>query len=97
MAIIYIFSGIFCREDPVVSDLVTGTGYKLIRDADIIHDAAQVSGIGRDKIKRAFSSRTSVFNKFTHERERSIAHLKLTLAKTIFDNDLIIEGFTVFV
>ena len=47
----------------------------------------------RDKIERTFSSKTSVFNRFTHEREQSIAHLRLALAKKLYDDDLIIEGF----
>jgi two-component system, OmpR family, response regulator CpxR len=93
MAIISIFSGIFCREEPIVSDLIAETGNRLIRDADIVYEASHISGIGREKIERAFSSRTSVFNKFTHERERSIAHLKLALAKELTEKNLVIEGF----
>jgi CheY-like chemotaxis protein len=94
MPIISIFSGLFCREDLLVDKLVAKTGYHLVTDRDLMMEASRVSGIPVHKIERAFSSRTSVFNKFTHERERSIAHIKLTLGKMLKDDNLIIEGFS---
>lgn len=94
MSIISLFSGIFCREDSLTKKIVESTGYELITDSDIIHEAGKISGISFSKIERAFSSRASVFNKFTHERERSIAHLKLALSERISDKNLIIDGFS---
>jgi two-component system response regulator CpxR len=94
MSIISLFSGIFCREDSLTKKIVESTGYEVIRDNDIIYEASKITGIPTNKIERAFSSKASVFNKFTHERERSIAHLKLALAEKISDNDLIIDGFS---
>jgi two-component system, OmpR family, response regulator CpxR len=73
MTAISIFSGIFCGEEPVVAALVSETGYDLVRDTDIVLEASRLSGLSQQKIERAFSGKTSVFNKFTHERERSIA------------------------
>jgi two-component system response regulator CpxR len=50
-----------------------------------------------EPVVKGFSMKTgfeiSVFNKFTHERECSIAHLKLALAGMISKEDLIVEGF----
>lgn len=94
MSIISLFSGIFCREDSLTKKIVESTGYEVIRDNDIIHEAGKITGIPKNKIERAFSSKASVFNKFTHERERSIAHLRLALAEKFSDNDLIIDGFS---
>ena len=36
----------------------------------------------------------SVFNAFTHERERSLAYLKLCLAEMLCEGELIVHGFT---
>lgn len=94
MPVISIFSGIFCKEDDVVGKLVSHTGYKLVTDKDIIKEAGRISGIASGKIEKAFSSRGSVFNKFTHEKERSIAHLRLALAQSLRPDSLIIEGFS---
>ncbi len=93
MPIISIFSSIFCDEEPVVRGLSTKTGFELVRDSDIVSEASRNSEIPVNKMERAFSSKTSVFNKFTHERECSIAHLKLALARMMSKEDLIIEGF----
>ena len=80
MSIISIFSGVFCREEEIVKKIIEDTGYELLRDTDIVREAVAISGISREKMERAFSSKTSVFNKFTHERERALAQLKVVLA-----------------
>lgn len=94
MPVITLFSGIFCGKEPVVRKLVAKTGYRLISDADIVSEASRSFGVHENKIGRAFSARTSVFNKFTHERERSIGYLRLTLARMLLDDNLLIEGFS---
>lgn len=93
MSVISIFSSIFCNEEPIVMGLTRRTGYALMRDSDIISRASDMSGIHHNKMERAFSAKTSVFNKFTHERERSVAYLKLALAQMLDQENLIIEGF----
>lgn len=93
MAIISIFGGSFCKEEAVVRRLLTSIEYRLVGDTDIISEASRISRMPMNKIERAFSSKASVFNRFTHERERSIAHLRLALAKTLLDDNLLIEGY----
>jgi two-component system, OmpR family, response regulator CpxR len=93
MSVITVFSGSFCNEEAVVRDLSAQTGYKLVNDADLIAAAGRQSGIPESKIERAFSARTSVFNKFTHERERTLAHLRIALARTLAADNLVIHGF----
>jgi two-component system response regulator CpxR len=94
MSVISIFSGTFCKEGRIIRELINKTGYGLIGDTDIISQASTVSGIASNKMERVFSSKTSVFNRFTHEKERSLAHLKLILAGVLRDDNLIIEGFS---
>ena len=94
MPVVSLFSGIFCSKDPVVSGLSAVTGYKLMRDKAIVSEASRISGLSIEKIERTFSDKTSVFNKFTHERERSVAYLRLALAQMLSsENLIIIEGF----
>ncbi len=93
MPAITIFSGSFCNEESVVQALLQRTGYKLIDDADLIGAASGLSGIPEPKIIRAFSGQASVFNKFTHERERAMAHLRLVLAQALASDNLVINGF----
>ena len=93
MSVISVFSGIFCKGDHVVRLLQTNTGYKLVADKDIVAEASRLSGMAESKVERAFSAKISVFNKFTHEKERSIAHLRLALAQMLSGDGLLINGF----
>jgi two-component system response regulator CpxR len=94
MSIISIFSGIFCRAESVVRELQTKTGYNLVTDHDIVAEVSRLSGMAASKINRTFSAKTSVFNQFTHERERSIAWLRFALAQELLGDNIIVVGFT---
>ena len=93
MPVITVFSGTFCNDEPVLQALLQSTKYKLVTDADLIGEASRLSSIPEPKIDRAFSAHTSVFNKITHERERSIAFLRLALARMQSDDNRIFSGF----
>ncbi|PXF60135.1 MAG: response regulator [Deltaproteobacteria bacterium] len=92
MSVITLFSSNFCKEDSVVQEVTGSTGYKLVTDKNLVGDAARLSDMAEGKIERAFSATTSVFNKFTHEKERAIAYLRLALAETLSDDNLVISG-----
>ena len=94
MSVITVFSGAFCKEDLVVRDVLLKTGYKLVTDMEIVAEASRFSGMAEAKISRIFSAKTSVFNKFTHEKERSIAHLRFVIAQMLSEDNLLISGFT---
>ena len=90
MPIITIYSGGFCQENPVVQEVIAQTGCRHITDDEIVSDASRRAALPEDKIKRAFSAKSSVFNKFTLEKERSLAYIKLAVANAIrIDNALI--------
>jgi len=93
MSVIALFNGIFCKEDAVIQQVVKKTGYTLVTDKDLVAEATELSGMAESKIERVFSGKTSVFNKFTHERERSVASLRLALAKRLTGGNLLIAGF----
>jgi CheY-like chemotaxis protein/cytidylate kinase len=92
MSIITFFSGSFCSEGAVLDELVKKTGYPVIDDRMIVAEASRTSGLSQKKIQGAFSAKTSLFNQFTHEKERSIAYLRLALAGMLDADDLIVSG-----
>ncbi len=94
MPIITVFSGRYCNEESIIEGMKRPTGYEVIRDGQIVADAARLSGLTEAKIEKAFSSKASVFNRFTHERERSLAYLRLALSSVLEKEGFIIEGFT---
>ena len=93
MSVIAIFSGLFCNADAVVQDVMESTGYRLITDEQVVHQASEQSGMPVNKVWRAFSAKTSVFNTFTHEKECSIACLRLALAQEMQGGAAVIHGF----
>ncbi len=92
MSIITLYNGVYCNESAVVRDIIESTGYRQITDDMVTARASNLSGIEEKKIKRAFSSRTSVFNPFTHEKEQAIAYLRLAIAQML-ENQSIVVGF----
>jgi two-component system, OmpR family, response regulator CpxR len=93
MSVITVFSGTHCREEAVVQGLASKPGFELVTDAEIAQKASASSEMGESKIMRAFSAKTSVFHKFTHEKERSIAYLKLALAQRLSSDRILVHGF----
>lgn len=93
MSVVSFFSGTFCREERIVSAFQEKTQKSLFSDTDALAEAGKSSGLAVGRMERAFAAKTSIFNRFTHERERSIAHLRLALAERLSQDDPIVHGF----
>ena len=93
MSAITLFGGAFCRKEQIVENIKKEAGYAQVTDNDIVKIAAELSGMPEKKLNRAFSEKTSVFNKFTHEKERSIAFLRLATAQALQRDNILIDGF----
>jgi CheY-like chemotaxis protein len=94
MSIITVFTGKYCNEELAIKEILEKTGYKYLTDSDIAAKAGKLSDLPESKILKAFSAKVSVFNQFTHEKERAIAYLKLAVAETLTEDNLLINGFT---
>jgi len=94
MSVITVFNGLFSEAGLVVKRVLDATGYRLVTDQEVVADAAAVSGMAEDKLARAFQAKGSVFNSFSHEKERAIAWLKLAMASKLAGQDnLLFSGF----
>jgi CheY-like chemotaxis protein len=93
MSLISLFRGSHCSEQAVVQNLIDHTGYRLVSDEEAAASASRLSGMGAGKIAKAFTGKASVFNSFKHEKERSIAFLKLALAEMLPADNLIVSGY----
>ncbi len=90
MSVITVFNGLFCEAGVVVKRVLDSTGYRLVTDQEIVADAAELSGMNEEKIARAFQAKASVFNAFSHEKERAIAWLRYAMAKKLMGQDKIL-------
>lgn len=93
MPVISLFSGSYCNEKQVLQKIASKTGYRLISDREIVAEASRLSDIPEDRVERVFTDKTSVFNRLTRDKERSLAHLRMALARNLDEVDLIISGF----
>ncbi|WP_419785260.1 response regulator [Pseudodesulfovibrio sp.] len=94
MSVITVFNGLFSEAGLVVKRVLDSTGYRLVTDQEVVAEAARLSGMPEEKIARAFQAKASVFNSFSHEKERAVAWLKLAMASKLSDQDnLLFSGF----
>jgi len=94
MSTIMIFSGVYCHEEKVARKVAESLGYEIMRDQDLITEASKRFHLAEEKFQRAISGKTSVFNKFTHERDRCIAYLKSVLADVLKRDNQLYLGFS---
>lgn len=94
MSILTVFTGIYCNEELSIKEILNKTGYKYLTDSNIVSKVSRLSDIPESKVLKAFSAKASVFNQFTREKERSIAYLKLAVAETLTEDNILINGFT---
>ncbi|ACS79195.1 response regulator [Maridesulfovibrio salexigens] len=93
MSDLFIFSGLFCQADAIVKRLIDDINFKLVTDGDLVADAAALGGMSEKAIIKAFSPKTSIFNKFSHEKERAISWLRLALAQKLAEGQaLLVSG-----
>ncbi len=95
MAVITVFGAICCREQDVIDGIMDKAEIQLITQEDVIRKAGLLSGLSQRKIRDALFSKTSIFNKFTRERERALAYLKLAVAEYLKENQLLMAGMPV--
>ncbi|MCL2789431.1 MAG: response regulator [Desulfobulbus sp.] len=93
MSVITVFNALYCNEESIISQLTDKIGYRLVDDSEIAALASKMSGIPPERISRAFAAKTSLFNPFTREKERSIAYLRQAVADMLAEGNMVITGF----
>jgi len=94
MSVIVLFSGSFCHGDEVGRVLSEKTGYELLDDQTLIRDTARRFNIDEGKVAKALMGKASIFNKFTHEKERCLAGLKVVLGDALQKDNLLFYGYS---
>lgn len=93
MSDLFIFSGLFCQTESVIKRLMDNGEFKLVTDDDLVADAAELGGMDKKAVAKAFSHKTSIFNKFSHEKERAVSWLRLALANKLAKGEtLLVSG-----
>lgn len=94
MSSIAIFPCRYTPAESVVKNLATRLNLVVYTDEDLIADTAAATGFSADKLRTAIFGKTSVFNRFTLEREKHINALRQTLLQKLASEDVcIFDGF----
>lgn len=92
MSSIALFNTIFVEEKKVREQLAVATDFRIIQDADIIAEVSRRFSIRVEKIEKAINGPPSVFNRFTLEREKITAYLKIVIAAHLDKEGIIYSG-----
>lgn len=88
-----LFAGSFCQGEEVARRLVTLTGYRRVDDETLVREAVKRFSAEEGKLVKAITGKPSVFNKFTRDKERSLAYLKVVLADLLKEDGLLLCGY----
>ncbi|WP_028583653.1 response regulator [Desulfogranum mediterraneum] len=92
MSAIALFNSAFTLEEEIRTQLAEATGFEVIEDEDLINEAVSQFSLDRDKVERCLYGPSSVFNRFTLERESVAACLKLVMAQYLSGDRRIFSG-----
>lgn len=93
MSVVNIFSASFCSGEEVATGVADRLGCRLVRDEDVIARLARDEGLKAGALRRALYGKPSVFNQFSHERERALSQLKEGVALLLAQENLVLLGF----
>ena len=93
MSSIALFTSTFTREKEIRDMLAMGSGYTIVQDTEIIDEVCKRYNLEKEKVAHTLYNRTSVFNKFTLERERIAIYLKIVVSEYIQSSKVIFAGF----
>ncbi|MCB2190898.1 MAG: response regulator [Deltaproteobacteria bacterium] len=87
MSVVTIMSGSFCGAEEVAQDVASRLQVEMLRDEDVMGLVDRNGGPEAGVLRRAIYGRTSIFNQFSHEKERAVSALKLATAKLLAEKD----------
>ena len=92
MAIITIFSSLYCSEREITAKLAKKLDYTKL-DKDLIEETSNSYHVSVDKLRSTLAGHVPFLNNISHEREKNIAYLKSSIANLIKKNNIIYHGY----
>jgi cytidylate kinase len=93
MPVVSIFSGVFCLGREVAEAVAAELSCPLLGDAALLSQVSRQFDVPEAKLAKAMFDKPSVFNQFSHERERALAWLKVGMANILAQEDLVYLGY----
>jgi two-component system, OmpR family, response regulator CpxR len=93
MPAVSFFYASFCQHGQVIDGCARELGCSLYDDDWLIRAAAEGFDVPEDTVRGALYTHQPSFNRFTHEKEKSVAALKSILAGLLQEDRLVVSGF----
>jgi CheY-like chemotaxis protein len=94
MSVITIFSGSYCHADVIASRLFKDIRSGYVEEKELLIETSKRLGVSEKKLEKALYSGPSLFNDFTHEKERAFANIGIDLAVCIGRGSVVYHGFS---
>ncbi|MBF0568927.1 MAG: response regulator [Nitrospirae bacterium] len=94
MAIIALFKGAYSLSGDFEGKLAERGGYAYLAEGTVIERASRQFNVPLAKLTRALYHKPSVFNNFTHEKQRLLTYIQIALSESLPDDMVIYEGFS---
>jgi len=92
MPIVTLFSASHCHGDEVAERVAARLGCRVLSLDELLAECSGRHGVQEGKLRKAMFKPSSVFNRWTREKERNIAVLRSTLAEMLQD-EMVHHGF----
>jgi len=92
MSTIAVFSASNCAGDEVAEAVAAGLDWELVTHAQLLAQTAERFDVPGMQLDRALWGERSVFNRLTHEKERSLARIRVCLAGLLEDGRSVLTG-----
>lgn len=87
MSIVSVFSGVHTKAEEVIDLIASQTGFTVITDEMVFEKASKNGAFSQENLIRAVYGKPSIFNKFTREKEKAVALLKVIIAEQLITYD----------
>ena len=93
MAIISLYSGSYCHGEEIAGKLVEELGLERIEEK-LLDETSKRFDLNLKKLERTMTGPAPFFDRFTREREKHVAYMKVVLADLIQDDNKLLFGMS---
>ena len=92
MSSVTLFCGTFCHGEEVAQKTARDLGFELVQDQDIILEVSNRLKLSEDRIRSVLSGQTSLFKRYSRDKERILASMRLSVSEKLRHDRLIFFG-----
>jgi len=92
MSVVTFFSASYCHAEEVARETAGALSCDIVNDADLFRKISGSNDVSSDRLEQAMHATPSLFNSYTHEKEKLIALLRSSMAQTAAKDGIVFSG-----